>query len=480
MRSLLTSFGCVGCFFVAGALHAQQPPGAPPPAAPPPPVPAAPPNAVATAEPPAKPKPPNAPVPMKGKWNPVFYGFAELDMLHDSTQSFAEPAGNGAIVRDETFGGQHGRTQFGVRNSRFGVRLSAPEFGGIKASGMLEVDLLGNQPPGPNVAPPTISEAAFFNNPTLRVRHFLLRIEDPYVDVLAGQYWQLFGWQTFAHVNTVQIQGVPGQIFSRTPQLRLSHTFKTDLLNIDIAAAAARPPQRDSEIPDLQAGVRFLVNNWKGVHTAGGAGTSADPLGIGISGVGRRFALPEHIAAPVGRVGKSGWGVSVDAMLPIIQASMEDRRNALTFTGSFVTGSGIADLYTGMVNGGAPVYPAPPTGAAVIAPVDAGLVAFDSSNELHTLDVMSYIVGLQYYLPPSGRVWVSANYSHVKWGNIDQFFPPSPAGIFTDSDWVDGNLFWDVTPAVRFGGEYSYFQQTRGDGQKPKNHRFQVSAWFIF
>jgi len=80
---------------------------------------------------------------------------------------------------------------------------------------------------------------------------------------------------------------------------------------------------------------------------------------------------------------------------------------------------------------------------------------------------------------PAGHIWVSANYSHVKWGNIDQF-GLAAAGILTDSDWVDGNLFWEVTPAVRFGAEYAYFQQTRGDNQKPKNHRFQLSSWFIF
>jgi hypothetical protein len=475
----------------------STPPGAPsetPPAATPPPAetppPATPPAATIPTPPPtspepAKPEAPKGPVEMKGKWNPVFYGFAELDMIHDSTQSFVDAAGNALIQRDESFPGHHGRTQFGVRNSRFGVRMSAPEWEGIKASGQVEVDLLGNQPtnpPGAQIGNGVLlqSEAGFWNNPTMRLRHFILKVETPYIDILGGQYWQLFGWQTFAHPNTVQIQGVPGQIFSRTPQLRLSHTFKTDPVNVDLAVAAARPPQRDSEIPDGQAGLRFLINSWKGVHTAGGAGTSADPLGIGVSGVARRFALPEHIAAPQGRKGKTGWGVSVDAMIPIVPTTMDDRANSLVLTGSFVTGSGIADLYTGMGNGGSPAYPAPAMGNAIIAPVDGGLVAFDSSNNLHTIDVTSYIVGLQYYLPPSGHIWVSGNYSHVNWGNIDQFSAPNAPGIISESDWADGNLFFDLTPAARFGFEYSFFQQKKEDGQKSKNHRFQLSTWFIF
>jgi hypothetical protein len=357
--------------------------------------------------------------------------------------------------------------------------MSAPEWEGIKASGQLEVDLLGNQPSNPPATP----EAAFFNNPTLRIRHFILKIEDPYVDVLAGQYWVLFGWQSYFHPNTVQIQGVPGQIFSRTAQLRLSHTFKSDPVNVEIAVAAARPPQRDSEIPDGQAGLRVLVNPWKGVHTMGGAGTAADALGIGLSGVTRRFALPEFTASPKGRKGKNGWGFSADAMLPIVPATLEDRANALTLTGSFVIGSGIADLYTGLNGGlGAPTYPTGGT-APSPAPVDPGLVAFDASGGLHTIDWTSYIVGLQYYLPPSGKIWISGNVSRMTSKNVNQFVAQTPAGqggVFTESLWADGNLFWDLTPAARFGFEYAFFQQMRGDGQKPQNHRVQLSTWFLF
>jgi hypothetical protein len=449
-----------------------QTPAAPAHAAP---APAALPPAPA-ALPPEKPaESPMTPVPMKGKWSPVFYGIAELDVVHDSTQSFQEPAGNGPISRDETFAGQHGRTQFGVRNSRFGVRLTSPEYAGIKVSGNLEFDLLGNQPANP----PGVTEVQFFTNATMRLRHFLVRAETPYVDLLAGQYWQLFGWQPYFHPSGVEIQGMPGQIFSRAAQFRISKTVKTDAVTIDAALAALHPPQRDSETPDGQAGVRLSVNSWKGLHTLGGANTLADSLAVGVSGAVRRFALPEHIAVPVGRKGKTGWGLSIDAMLPIIPASLDERGNALTLVGSFVTGSGTADLYSGMGNPPAPAYPAPATGAALAAPVDPGLVVFDAAGELQTIDVTSYIVGLQYYLPPAGRIWASANYSHVTWGNIDQF-GLAPGGIFTDSDWFDGNLFFDLTPAVRFGLEYAFFQQKRGDGQKPKNARLQFSTWYVF
>lgn len=270
----------------------------------------------------------SGPQPVKGKWNPVLYGFVEFDSIHDTTESFNDLAGNAAIANPHgTYPGNHGRTQFGVRNSRIGFKLSAPESNGIKTTGILEMDFLGNQPGSP--APTTgtaLSEGAYFASPTFRVRHFALKLEDPYVDVLLGQYWQLFGWQSMFHPNTVEIQGVPGQVFSRTPQARLSHVFKTQPINLEVAVAAARPPQRDSGVPDGQAGLRVIINDWKGVHTMGGAGTAVDGASLGVSGVERKFVLPEYspTPSPTATRSTSGWGISLDALLPVIPASSVD------------------------------------------------------------------------------------------------------------------------------------------------------------
>lgn len=34
------------------------------------------------------------------------------------------------------------------------------------------------------------------------------------------------------------------------------------------------------------------------------------------------------------------------------------------------------------------------------------------------------MVGLQYYLPPEGRRWLAANYSHMSSGNVAQLAAP--------------------------------------------------------
>ena len=423
----------------------------------------------------------SGPQPIQGKWATTFYGFVEFDAIHDSTQpgltSINDSQGNAALARPGSYQASNGQTLFGARNSRLGFKLNAPESDGIKASAVLEMDFLGNQPTS------TASQAALIGNPTFRIRHMALKLEDPVVDVLLGQYWQLFGWQSAFHPNTVEIQGVPGQVYSRAPQARLSKTIKTGPINLDVAIAAARPPSRNSEEPDGQAGLKLTFNDWKGLHTAGSTGTAVDGLAIGVSGVARHFVLPGFTG--VGHSKTNGWGLSIDALLPVIPARMDQRANGLTVTGSFVTGTGISDLYTGL-NGGV-AFPAPPNpgmvtpAPAYAADIDNGMVTFDASGHVHSIDWQSYIVGVQYYLPPSGKVWVSANYSGMKSGNATSYVNAAGAAkIFDKSYWADANVFCDVTSAVRLGAEYAFFHQTYGDGVAAKNTRLQFSGFYLF
>jgi hypothetical protein len=428
----------------------------------------------------------SGPKPIMGKWGTTFYGFVEFDAIHDSTQpgltTINDSEGNGAFARPGSYQAAHGQTLFGARNSRIGFKINAPETDGIKASAVLEMDFLGNQPTS------TASQAAMITNPAFRIRHMALKLEDPVVDVLLGQYWQLFGWQSAFHPNTVEIQGVPGQVYSRSPQARLSKTIKSDAVNLDIAIAASRPASRNSEEPDGQAGLKLTINDWKGLHTAGSAGTSVDGLSIGVSAVARRFVLPALGSTATdtsGRAKTKGWGVSFDGLIPVIPATMDSRANALTLTGSVVTGSGISDYYTGLSGGVG--FPAPPNpnmtmpAPAYAADIDNGMVTFDSSGKIHTIDWTSYIIGAQYYLPPSGKVFISVNYSGMKSDNAASYVATAgQAKIFNKSYWADVNLFADVTSAVRLGAEYAYFHQTYADGVAAKNTRLQFSGLYLF
>src|SRR5690606_38829613 len=98
-----------------------------------------------------------------------------------------------------------------------------------------------------------------------------------------------------------------------------------------------------------------------------------------------------------------GWGLAVDALLPVIPADdASDRGNRLTLLGSVVTGTGVGDLMNTL--GGAS-FPTLPNPAQATPPpeyhgnIDPGLLSFDTQGVLHSIDWQGFRVGAQYYLP---------------------------------------------------------------------------------
>ena len=481
LRPICASTAAEMLLLVATAAFAQP---AVPPAVPPPPAsadtanarPQPAPSAAARKTDALEPKPPEPKRPVvHAKWDTGVYGFVELDTIHDTTQSFLEIAGNGAIARPGTYAADHGRTQLSGRNSRIGFLLGAPEYHGIKATAQLEMDFFGNQPA-------SASEAALYQNPTFRIRHMNLVLHSEALDVMFGQSWELFGWQAYFDPATVEIQGMPGEVYSRAPQIRVSRTFDAGSVDIDLALAAVRPPERDASTPDGQAGLRLRVNRWKAWHNAGSTGQGLDDAAIGVSGLYRRFAVPNFAAAPTSQVTAAGYGLSIDTLIPLISGTKVDHGNALTFTGSFVTGQGDADVYTGLSGGVANAAlpnPAMASPAPTYSPdVDNGLVEYTADGALHAVQWTSYIVGLQYYLPPKGHIWLAADYSHMESDNAARL--GAAAKVWNASSWADGCLFVDVTPAVRLGAEVAYFDQTYVDSKRATDLRGQFSAFFLF
>ncbi len=419
-----------------------------------------------------------------GKWATTLYGFVEGDNIYDTTRSFNDLAGNALVARANTQAGENGRFTMGVRNSRIGFRMAAPELsGGIRTSAMLEMDFLGTQLPVGSVQPYQGTEGAFFTNPTFRVRHMNFKIETPVVDFLVGQYWQLFGWQSAYQPNTVEIQGVPGELYARTPQVRISKTLKANPVTVEIAVAAIRPVQRDSAMPDGEGGLRLALDSWTGVQTVGSTGTQIAPLSIAATGLLRHVAVDNYAAKPTytNDLGLSAF--AVDGFVPVIPGTKHKKDNSLSLNGEFATGYGFADMYTGLTGG--ITFPALPNPMAAATPptytpdIDNGIVTYDSKGGLHGIQWTSYLLGAQYYLPAvDGRVWVSGNYSHMSSAN--SHFYGAAAATLSVEDWFDVNLFFAPTPAVRIGVEYANFNNQYVDGQHAINHRGQLSGFFVF
>jgi hypothetical protein len=88
-------------------------------------------------------------------------------------------------------------------------------------------------------------------------------------------------------------------------------------------------------------------------------------------------------------------------------------------------------------------------------------------------------VGGQYYLPPSGRVWIAANYCYAKSANITSY-SLAPAQIVTKYTLLDAVVYVNVTGPVNVAGEFAHMTDTYGDGQLAKNDRFMLSGYYTF
>jgi hypothetical protein len=404
----------------------------------------------------------------------TWYGDVQANFIYDTTRSYGDTIGSDLVARQDTYEGTVGRFQASSRSTKFGMAVDAREIAGIRPAAVIEADFAGDQPTS-NVG---ASERSYYDSPSLRLRHGYLKLGNDALDVLIGQTDDVFGWQ-----NT------PASV-SRHTQFRLSTSFlASSPVGIDIAAAALRPAQRDARLPDAQAGLRITGNRWKGIYARDGI-PSARKLSLGVSGVARQFDADAFTPPPTQTSNKVvGWGISIDAMVPIIPAKDEyDRSNALTIAGSYVKGTGVGDLLR--VDGGAKFPPLPNPARASPPPeyeanVDEGLVSFDHLGVLNTIDWEGFRVDGQYYFP-GGRVRLAGIFSQMYSKNMSALYPQGGAEIELLTHvadrvrYVEGNLFWDVTPEVRIGVAGIYTTVTYLDGENPYNIRSKLTAHYFF
>ena len=242
------------------------------------------------------------------------YGFVELDAIHDSTQSFLEASLNAPVMPRGTYPGDNGRTQFTAKNSRIGLIVAAPSYHAMEASGHINFDFFGLQPTD-------ATENDFYVVGTMRLRHAYLRLRTPVVDFLAGQHPTLFGWGGAGfYPGTVAFLGTVGQVYHHDAQVRLSKTLG-ETFQVETAVAAVRPAQRDAEMPDIEGGIRLAHNGWRGRTIQGNDRPEVVPLSLGVSGLWRHFAVTEYREIPRRPKKTTGWGMAVNAFVPILPAS---------------------------------------------------------------------------------------------------------------------------------------------------------------
>ena len=227
--------------------------------------------------------------------------------------------------------------------------------------------------------------------------------------------------------------------------------------------------------------MKLTLDKWTGVQTIGATNTAIQPAAIGLSGAARTYRIANGSGTD-GETTQTGWVGAADIMLPVIPAKHR-KEWALTLLGEFSDGSGDADLYTNLKGGAGVGVPAGYAGGsaayAKVADIDPGLAGWSTvTGAFKTVDWQSLMISGQFYLPPEGKLWVSGSYSNTLSDNIGEF--GAATAVWFHEVWWDANVFADVTPAIRFGLEYSHFQQTYGSGVQAPDQRVQLSGFFVF
>jgi hypothetical protein len=424
-------------------------------------------------------KMPAAPSFVVAKFKGRLYGFAEADSFVDSTESLVDLQGNQLLAAPRTTAADAGRVQFSGRNTRLGFALESPEVNGLKATGAIESDFLGYNPaPGSTAG---ASEGSFYNG-AFRLRHAWARLETPVVTIQAGQTWTLLAFNPIFTPGSVSLQGLPNEVFQRTPQVRLSRLFKFgELLRLELAAAAARPAQRDSAMPDFVFGARVEFPGWRGYKSTGSAAGSLTGLQLALSGTVKQARALRSAASDTDFASVTGSGIAVDAIVPIVPATPASKANALTFVGELASGSGFEDNFTGLSMGTSVGLPkGVPAGFTVTPPLDAGLAGFRTDTGAFTaVDWQSMLLNLQYYTPiDDGALWFNGIWCVGQSDNSYLF--AKPGGAYGVQHYAAVGALYDPAPGFRVGVEWSWTQQRMSDDSQRVNRRGQLLFLYTF
>src|SRR5690606_15096798 len=179
-----------------------------------------------------------------------------------------------------------------------GMRLQAPEIARVTPTLVIEGDFFGNQPGQPHDESET-TEAAFYDSPTFRLRHGFVHLANPIADLTFGQTYDLFAWQNYFYPATAEFLGIPSMAFSRPLKVKAVREFgRNGPIGVDVGLAAVRPVQRDGEVPDLRAGVRFKVNKFRGLSVPGNGDPFHRALALGVSGTTRQLKVDAFTPPP--------------------------------------------------------------------------------------------------------------------------------------------------------------------------------------
>jgi hypothetical protein len=419
--------------------------------------------------------------------NVRMYGFIENDLINDNTQmatgsKVVEELDNPTIPKASTYAGQHGETIDSIRNSRLGFDVTMPKTEyGLATEGIFEFDFLGNQaatitPGYTTAAPQTQSEANYFNNPTVRIRHAYLNVtyNDAW-NAKIGQTWSLLGWQPYYFPSEAIVQPAVGQLYRRFAQTRLTNTtnLMDDSWTLESAIDAAKPAELDSALPEGHAGLRLASTKYKAVS---GLGSSTPMVGLSLAASGAIIPIRESGAALSGVAHTdatpdlTGKVVALDALIPIIPSSDgKSTSNTLALTMEYSNGTGDGGLEVAGAAGGLSAPGDGAIGTTGVGPIDSGLAGVSKGGNLDLIHLQTYR-GNFTYMWPGSHLANSLGYAETQVLNMSDFTPS--ASNIDRYQYCYVNMMYLPLTWLRFALEWAQIKDTYTNQNTGTNDRY--------
>jgi hypothetical protein len=297
-------------------------------------------------------------------------GYVALYTIWDSTQT----ANNLRYINrnnDPTF--QHGRLKFTAERTRMNFTIIGPKLWGAKTSAFIEWDFDN----GSQQTSIGGSGWASANKPRLRLRHAMFRLNWPETELLMGQYWSLIS-EDPTEAARPGTSGIPGIIWFREPQIRLSHKF-FGVFNaaVSIANAGSGPDSLSSpadqvavgntyvgesaETPRLSGRIRYEQDLWgkaafygkpRGFSARVAAGWQRSRYQA-FAGNGRMFAGNNFVTVALAQQSQQYlnlWAVDMSLFIPILTTSTANLAHTMSLLTHWYIGEGLDVVKEGTAN----------------------------------------------------------------------------------------------------------------------------------
>jgi hypothetical protein len=360
------------------------------------------------------------------------YGFAQADYIQDFKRvdpAWQDTLRPSKIPTTDGLYGSDGQAILSIKQSRFGVRGSAPA-GSDTFEFKFEFDLFGT--------------GVDAGQTTMRVRH----VYGSWGNWLAGQTNTLF-MDIDIFPNVVDYWGPNGMVFVRTPQIRWTPIHRSDST---FAVAIEKPGndidvgqfsrfedqglanfQANNEIPDITAQYR-MVQGWGHLQ---------------IAGILRKLGLENNInPANIVKRDDTGWGVDVTASIKV-----GEKDKVLL---GFVTGAGIA---TFMNDGGVDMAPT---------------TANPATADAKAVDLTGISAYFDHYW---NSKWSSSiGYSYDEVDNLNG----QNGSAFKKGDYVSAKILHTPVDNILIGAELLWGKRTDFNGNSGDDSRIQFTLKYNF